>query len=69
MAENGPGCVAEHGSSVHKDRSGTKDIGVVELLDHVAESIKSGVPVERPHRFPMWKKLAEPRNMSCLVMK
>lgn len=33
--------VAEHGSSVYKDQSGTKDIGVLQLLDQVAESIKS----------------------------
>jgi plasmid segregation protein ParM len=33
--------VAENVSSVYKDRSGTKDIGVLELLDQVAEQIKS----------------------------
>lgn len=33
--------VSEHGSSVYKDQSGTKDIGVLQLLDQVAESIKS----------------------------
>ncbi len=33
--------VAENGSSVYKDQSGTKDIGVLQLLDQVAEEIKS----------------------------
>ncbi|MFC5550277.1 plasmid segregation protein ParM domain-containing protein [Massilia aerilata] len=33
--------VAEHVSSVYKDQSGTKDIGVLQLLDQVAEQIKS----------------------------
>ena len=33
--------VAENVSSVYKDQSGTKDIGVLQLLDQVAERIKS----------------------------
>lgn len=33
--------VAENVSSVYKDQSGTKDIGVLQLLDQVAEQIKS----------------------------
>lgn len=33
--------IAENVSSVYKDRSGTKDIGVLELLDQVGEQIKS----------------------------